>query len=72
MKKVLKVVLPTVFFLALGISTMLIVSSCEEEPGSKCSECNTSDDCDSGLDCYSFSDGKKRCVEEAGDLCSRL
>lgn len=72
MKKILKVALPSVFFLAFGISVMLMVSSCEKEEGEKCSICTTSDDCDDGLDCYLFSDGKKRCVEEAGDICSKF
>ncbi len=72
MKKILKVALPSIFFLVFGVSLMLMVSSCEEEDGERCSECTTSEDCDSGLDCYTFGDGKKRCVEEAGDICSRL
>jgi hypothetical protein len=72
MKKMLKVVLPTLFFLAFGFAAMVVISSCEKEPGSKCSECTNSDECDTGLQCYSFTDGKKRCVEEAGDLCSKI
>lgn len=72
MKNLLKVILPSVFFLAFGISMMLMFSACEKEPGSKCSECSSDADCDAGLNCYLFSDNKKRCAESAGDLCSRI
>jgi hypothetical protein len=69
MKNLLKVVLPTAFFLAFGISVMLIVSSCERDPGSKCSDCSSNADCDSGLNCYSFTNGSQKCAEHSGDLC---
>jgi hypothetical protein len=72
MKKILKVALPSVFFMVFGISVMLVVSGCEEEPGEKCSSCSTSNDCDEDLDCYTFSDGVKRCAESKGDLCTKF
>ena len=69
MKSLLKVFLPSVFFLAFGISMMFMASACEKEDGSKCAKCDSDADCDSGLNCYLFSDGEKRCAESAGDLC---
>jgi hypothetical protein len=69
MKKKLKVFLPTLFLMAFGFSAMLIVSSCKKEPGSKCSKCTSTLDCDAGLQCFSMSNGSQRCVEKSGDIC---
>jgi hypothetical protein len=72
MKKILKVTLPSIFLLVFGISIMFVVSSCEEEPGTKCATCIDSTQCNSGLSCYKFSDGISRCVTKTGDLCSKF
>jgi hypothetical protein len=72
MRKILKVILPSVFFLAFGIATMTVVMSCSKDDGSKCSDCDDDTDCDSGLDCYLFTNGDYKCVENAGDLCVGL
>jgi hypothetical protein len=77
MKKIIKVViLPSIFFLAFGISAMVMTSGCEREAGSKCSECNDNSDCDSGLSCYTFKNAygvtSQRCAESSGDICLNL
>jgi hypothetical protein len=69
MKKILKVALPTLLLLAFGISAMLIVTSCKKEPGSKCSSCTSTADCNAGLQCFTMTNGGKKCVAKAGDLC---
>lgn len=68
MKKVLKVLLPSIFLFVFGITLMLTVTSCTED-GSKCSSCISSSDCDYGLSCYEFSNGGSKCAESVGDLC---
>jgi len=73
MKKFSKVVvLPSLFFLGFGISAMVLTTSCEKEPGEKCSECESSYDCNDGLSCLTFSKGPNRCAESAGDMCLDL
>jgi hypothetical protein len=69
MKNILKVALPSLFLVAFGISTMLFVTSCEKDPGSKCSKCTSNADCNSGLQCFTMSNGGKKCVAKTGDLC---
>jgi len=73
MNKLIKVVvLPSIFFLAFGISAMVLTTSCEKEPGEKCSECDSDYDCDDGLSCLMFSKGPNRCAESTGDKCLNL
>jgi hypothetical protein len=70
MKKFIKVVVfPSIFFLAFGISAMVLTTSCKKDPGEKCSECETDLDCNDGLSCLMFSKGPNRCAESTGDLC---
>jgi hypothetical protein len=72
MKKNFKAVLPSLFFVAFGISAMLIVSSCEKDAGSKCSKCSSDSDCTGGLKCFIMTNGSNRCLEKAGDLCLNI
>jgi len=66
MKKLLKVILPSVFFLVFGILLMFAFSACKK---GSCTDCTTSADCPAGLKCYSFSNGAQKCAENAGDIC---
>jgi len=68
MKKLAKVILPSVLFLAFVISTMLVVASCVEE-GDQCSKCTSDSDCNYGLKCFMFTNGTHKCAENAGDVC---
>ena len=70
------VILPSIFLLAFGISAMFMTSGCSRDDGSKCSECDSDYDCDSGLSCYTFKNAygvtSQRCAESAGDICLNL
>jgi hypothetical protein len=48
---------------------MLIVSSCKKAPGSKCSTCTSTLDCNAGLECFKMSNGGQKCLAKVGDLC---
>jgi hypothetical protein len=72
MKKIIKVVLPSLFLVVFGISAMLVFTGCEKEPGSKCSKCTSNGDCDPGLQCFTMTKGGNRCLEKAGDLCVNI
>ncbi|MBN1414052.1 MAG: hypothetical protein JW973_03035 [Bacteroidales bacterium] len=77
MKKYFKVVvLPSLFFLVVGISVLVMTSGCERESGSRCDKCDSDYDCDDGLSCFTFKTAlgatSKRCAESAGDICLNL
>ena len=73
MKKVVKFyLLPSILLVAFfGIFTFVAVS-CTPDPGEKCSSCTDNADCHGSLQCFSFSDGKQRCADSSGDLCSKI
>ena len=64
MKKLLKVMLPTVCFVSFVFTVLLFVSSCESA-GTKCSKCQVNMDCQSGH-CVDQLNGTKKC--ENGNL----
>jgi len=71
MRKLLKVILPSIFFLAFGISLMVAISSCAKDPGEKCAKCSSNSDCNDGLSCMQMSNGQQRCGN-VGDVCVGL
>ena len=71
MKRILKVLLPSIFLLVFGISMIIVVSSCKKDDGSQCSVCADSSQCNPGLSCYTMSNGEvPRCLAKQGDTCS--
>ena len=66
------ILLPSLFLFACGIFTMILTTSCTKDDGSKCSKCESTYDCDSGLECFKFSNGQQRCAESVGDICFGL
>jgi hypothetical protein len=63
------VVLSAALFLASTLAMPGCSSSKEEHHGA-CSPCEKSEDCDSGLACFTFDDGSTRCAENTGNTCT--
>lgn len=57
---------------ALAAGSMTLVGCNKPDDGEKCASCDSSRDCNSGLQCISFSDNKKRCAEVGWNECNAL
>ena len=73
MKKLIKItLLPGILLILFFGAFMFVPISCSPKSGEKCSSCTDNADCTGDLKCFSFSDGKKRCANSSGDLCSKI
>ena len=59
-----------VLFVVFLLASALVWPGCGVSDGEKCSSCDKNSDCDDGLSCFSFDDGKNRCAKKRGDSCS--
>lgn len=62
-------------YIALLTVFLIALTGCpfsdDPDSGEKCAECESDTDCNEGLRCYYFSDGKNRCASSTDDKCSQ-
>jgi hypothetical protein len=72
MKRILRITLPSICLLVIGVCALFVISGCgQPDEGTLCAVCVDNSQCNDGLYCYDPGNGEvPKCKPNAGYLCN--